>query len=94
MFTTLNNNKTPWWLLMLGTAALLTACGGGSDAPMPATAPAQMEGRGLPVAAQHSSTGVADFARTRLPATSETSEPLPLRNTQLATDDFAEPSAM
>ncbi|MES2948115.1 MAG: hypothetical protein V4858_06175 [Pseudomonadota bacterium] len=96
MFNTLNNT-IPWRVLVLGTAALLTACGGGgSDAPMPTTGPARTAGSTLPMVLEHSTAGVAGFTRTQLPATSETSEPLPLPlgNTQLVTDDFAKPSAI
>jgi len=44
------------------------------------------------VTVEQSATGVVDFAKTQLAATSETSDPLVLGEAKLATDDASEPA--
>lgn len=77
------------WLAALGTVALLTACGGGSTTP---AGPALVMGTDVPITVEQSATGVVEFAKTQLAATSETSDPLILGEAKLATDDAAEPA--
>lgn len=79
------------WLALAGTAALLAACGGGGGTDTPA-GPKLVMGTEVPVTVEQSATGVVDFAKTQLAATSETSDPLVLGDAKLATDDAAEPA--
>ena len=83
--------KRNFWLSALGSAALLTACGGGSSY---STVPAVglVAGTDLPVAVEQSAQGVVDFAKSQIAAPSETSDPLVLGEAKLAVDDSAEPS--
>ena len=83
--------KTRWLAAAVGAVALLAACGGSDDSTPPA-GPTLVVGTDVPVAVEQSATGVIDFAKTQLAATSETSEPLVLGNAKLATDDSAEPA--
>ncbi len=79
------------WLAAVGTAMLLAACGGGSGTATPA-GPTLVVGTDVPVTVEQSATGVVDFAKTQLAATSDSSEPLVLGEAKLATDDSAEPA--
>lgn len=83
-------NPTPW-MVAVGAATLLAACGGGSAAITP-PGPTLVAGTEIPVAVEQSATGVVAFAKTQLAATSENSEPLVLGETKLALDDAAEPA--
>ena len=81
------------WLAVAGAAALLAACGGGTGSATATPAgPSLVVGTDVPVAVEQSATGVVDFAKTQLAATSETSDPLVLGEAKLATDDAAEPT--
>ena len=79
------------WLAAVGTATLLAACGGGGGTTTPA-GPTLVVGTDVPVTVEQSATGVLDFAKTQLAATSESSEPLVLGEAKLATDDAGEPA--
>ncbi len=83
--------KTLWLAAAVGTVTLLAACGGGGGSDTPA-GPALVMGTDVPVTVEQSATGVIDFAKSQLAATSETSEPLVLGDAKLATDDTAEPA--
>lgn len=77
------------WLAAMGAATLLAACGGGSTTP---EGPTLVVGTDVPVTVEQSATGLVDFAKTQLAATSETSDPLLLGDAKLATDDTGEPA--
>lgn len=79
------------WLTVVGTATLLAACGGGGGSTTPA-GPTLVMGTDVPVTVEQSATGVVDFAKTQLAATSESSDPLVLGEAKLAVDDSAEPA--
>lgn len=79
------------WMAAVGAATLLAACGGGSASITP-PGPTLVMGTDVPVAVEQSATGVVDFAKTQLAATSETSEPLVLGEAKLALDDAGEPA--
>ena len=85
--------KARWLAAAVGTVTLLAACGGGGgNDPVAPVGPSLVVGTDVPVTVEQSATGVIDFAKTQLAATSETSEPLVLGNAMLATDDSAEPA--
>ena len=79
------------WLVAVGAATLLAACGGGGGSTTPA-GPTLVVGTDVPVTVEQSATGVVDFAKTQLAATSETSDPLVLGDAKLAIDDTGEPA--
>jgi len=83
--------KTRWQAAAVGTVAMLAACGGSGDSTTPA-GPTLVLGTNVPVTVEQSATGVIDFAKKQLAATSETSEPLVLGDAKLATDDSDEPA--
>ncbi len=80
------------WLAAVGTATLLAACGGGGGTTTTPVGPTLVLGTDVPVTVEQSATGVLDFAKTQLAATSESSEPLVLGEAKLATDDAGEPA--
>ena len=87
--------KAQWLAAAVGTVTLLAACGGGGgNEPVAPVGPSLVVGTDVPVTVEQSATGVVDFAKTQLAATSETSEPLVLGNAMLATDDASEPAAI
>lgn len=82
-------------LLVAGTIAALTACGGANDGvatPTPMPGPTLVMGTDLPTTVEQSAMGLVDFAKTQITATSETTDPLVVGEAKLAVDDTAEPS--
>lgn len=77
------------WLVAVGAATLLAACGGGGGS---SAGPTLIVGTDVPVTVEQSATGLVDFAKTQLAATSETSDPLVLGDAKLAIDDTGEPA--
>ena len=78
------------WSAAVVAATLLAACGGGgSNTP---AGPPLVVGTDVPVTVEQSATGLVDFAKTQLAATSETSDPLVLGDAKLAIDDTGEPA--
>ena len=80
------------WLAAVVAATLLAACGGGGSSTAAPPGPTLVVGTDVPVTVEQSATGVVDFAKTQLAATSETSDPLVLGDAKLATDDTGEPA--
>lgn len=85
---------TSRWLAVAAAATMLAACGGGGGTTTTPAGSALVVGTDVPVAVEQSATGVVEFAKTQLAATSETSDPLVLGDAKLATDDAAEPAAI
>lgn len=78
--------------VVLTGAALMTACGGGSD---PAVPPIPLvSGTDVPVSATTSSAGAFSFVNTLASAADNTAEPLTVGSATLATSDTDEPSAL
>ncbi len=75
---------------LLGTALLLTACGG-SDGTPPI---AYVNGSDIPVSVTESPANTLAFAVNLQAMVNDTGEPLLLGDAVLATDDTAEPAAV
>lgn len=83
--------------VVLTGAALITACGGGTDiAPVVPTVPTipVVTGTDIPVSATTSAAGAFTFVNTLAGATDNTADPLTVGDATLASSDTDEPSAL
>jgi hypothetical protein len=79
---------------VLTGAALITACGGGTDTVPAVPAIPLVTGTDIPVSATTSAAGAFTFVNTLAGVADNTAEPLTVGNAMLATSETDEPTAL
>jgi hypothetical protein len=74
------------------SAALLTACGGGSDGTVPAPAPAPVSGSDVPASATQDPNAAYQFVASLAATSSESADPITVGDATLATSETDEPA--